>query len=90
MLGQDPTVDVAVVRLPERDLPAARLGDSDSLEVGQRAVAIGNPLGLDRTVTSGVVSALNRAPPGFGLDQLIQTDAAISPGNSGGPLLDSR
>jgi serine protease Do len=90
VLGQDPTVDVAVVRLPERDLPAARLGDSDSLEVGQRAVAIGNPLGLDRTVTSGVVSALNRAPPGFGLDQLIQTDAAISPGNSGGPLLDSR
>jgi serine protease Do len=90
VLGQDPTVDVAVVRLSERNLPAARLGDSDSLEVGQLAVAIGNPLGLDRTVTSGVVSALNRAPPGFGLDQLIQTDAAISPGNSGGPLLDSR
>jgi serine protease Do len=90
VLGQDPTVDVAVVRLSERNLPAARLGDSDSLEVGQLAVAIGNPLGLDRTVTRGVVSALNRAPPGFGLDQLIQTDAAISPGNSGGPLLDSR
>jgi serine protease Do len=90
VLGKDPTVDVAVVRVAESRLPAATLGDSDSLEVGQRAVAIGNPLGLDRTVTSGVVSAVNRTPPGFGLDQLIQTDAAISPGNSGGPLLDSQ
>ena len=90
VIGRDPTVDVAVVRVRGSGLPAAKLGDSDSLEVGQRAVAIGNPLGLERTVTSGVVSAVNRAPPGFGLDQLIQTDAAISPGNSGGPLLDSR
>jgi S1-C subfamily serine protease len=54
------------------------------------AIAIGNPLGLDRTVTRGVISALNRNPKGFGLDGLIQTDAAISPGNSGGPLLDSQ
>jgi serine protease Do len=90
VLGQDPSLDVAVVRVSARQLPAATLGDSDRLEVGQLAIAIGNPLGLDRTVTSGVVSAVNRSPRGFGLDQLIQTDAAISPGNSGGPLLDSR
>jgi S1-C subfamily serine protease len=57
--------------------------------VGQAAIAIGNPLDLERTVTSGVVSAVNRSPRGLGLDELIQTDAAINPGNSGGPLLDS-
>jgi S1-C subfamily serine protease len=90
VLGRDPTVDVAVVRLDARDLPAAPLADSDRLEVGQTAIAIGNPLGLERTLTRGVVSAVNRSPRGFGLDGLIQTDAAISPGNSGGPLLDSQ
>jgi serine protease Do len=90
VLGGDPSVDVAVVRVNAKGLPAAPLGDSDRLEVGQVAIAIGNPLGLDRTVTSGVVSAVNRNPTGLGLDGLIQTDAAISPGNSGGPLLDSQ
>ncbi|HEU5170412.1 MAG TPA: trypsin-like peptidase domain-containing protein [Gemmatimonadales bacterium] len=90
VLGRDPTVDVAVVRVTGRDLPTAPLADSDALQVGQTAIAIGNPLGLERTVTRGVVSAVNRSPRGFGLDGLIQTDAAISPGNSGGPLLDSR
>jgi len=90
VLGGDPSVDVAVVRVEAKGLPVAVLGDSDRLEVGQAAIAIGNPLGLDRTVTSGVVSAVNRDPRGIGLDGLIQTDAAISPGNSGGPLLDSR
>lgn len=90
MLGRDPTVDIAVVRISGRDLPVATLGNSDQLEVRQAAIAIGNPLGLERTVTSGVVSAVNRSPRGFGLDGLIQTDAAISPGNSGGPLLDSQ
>jgi serine protease Do len=89
VLGDDPTVDVAVVRVDASGLPAVQLGDADRLEVGQTAIAIGNPLGLERTVTSGVVSAVNRNPRGFGLDGLIQTDAAISPGNSGGPLLDS-
>ncbi|HEX6106060.1 MAG TPA: trypsin-like peptidase domain-containing protein [Gemmatimonadales bacterium] len=89
VLGGDPSVDVAVVRVNARGLPAVELGDADRLEVGQMAIAIGNPLGLERTVTSGVVSAVNRTPRGFGLDGLIQTDAAISPGNSGGPLLDS-
>ena len=89
VLGGDPSVDVAVVRVDARDLPSVTIGDADRLEVGQMAIAIGNPLGLERTVTSGVVSAINRNPRGFGLDGLIQTDAAISPGNSGGPLLDS-
>jgi serine protease Do len=90
VLGGDPSVDVAVVRVQARGLPVATIGDADRLEVGQAAIAIGNPLGLDRTVTSGVVSAVNRDPRGIGLDGLIQTDAAISPGNSGGPLLDSQ
>lgn len=88
--GRDPAIDIAVVRIPIEDAPVAPLGDSDRLEVGQAAIAIGNPLGLDRTVTAGVVSAINRSPRGFELDGLIQTDAAINPGNSGGPLLDSR
>jgi S1-C subfamily serine protease len=90
VLGADPTVDIAVVRVTGRsDLPAAPLGDSDRLEPGQAAIAIGNPLGLERTITTGVVSAVNRSPRGFELEGLIQTDAAINPGNSGGPLLDS-
>jgi S1-C subfamily serine protease len=89
VLGRDPMVDVAVVRVQAADLPTAPLGDSDHLVPGQMAIAIGNPLGLERTVTEGVISAVNRSPRGFGLDGLIQTDAAISPGNSGGPLLNS-
>ena len=89
VLGRDPTLDVAVVRVPAQNLPVAPIGDSDKLEVGQSAIAIGNPLGLERTVTAGVVSAVNRNPRGISLDGLIQTDAAISPGNSGGPLVDS-
>jgi S1-C subfamily serine protease len=88
--GSDPSIDVAVVRIAITDAPVAPIGDSDRLEVGQDAIAIGNPLGLERTVTSGVVSAINRSPRGIALGGLIQTDAAISPGNSGGPLLDSR
>jgi len=90
VVGRDPTIDVAVVRVSAQNLPTAPLGDSDKLEVGQSAIAIGNPLGLERTVTSGVISAVNRNPRGISLDGLIQTDAAISPGNSGGPLVDSR
>jgi len=90
VLGGDASVDVAVVRVQGSSLPVAPIGDSDRLEVGQTAIAIGNPLGLDRSVTSGIVSAVNRDPRGVGLDGLIQTDAAISPGNSGGPLLDSQ
>ena len=90
VVGRDASIDVAIVRVSASNLPAAPLGDSDKLEVGQSAIAIGNPLGLDRTVTSGVVSAVNRNPRGIDLTELIQTDAAISPGNSGGPLVDSR
>lgn len=89
VLGRDPSVDIAVVKIEANGLPEAPLADSDRLQVGQAAIAIGNPLGLERTVTAGVVSAVNRSPRGFGLDGLIQTDAAINPGNSGGPLLDS-
>lgn len=89
VIGRDPTIDIAVVRMPVTNAPIAPIGDSDRLEVGQDAIAIGNPLGLDRTVTSGVVSAINRSPAGIALEGLIQTDAAISPGNSGGPLVDT-
>jgi S1-C subfamily serine protease len=90
VLGTDEDVDTAVVRINATNLPAAPLADSDRLEVGQLAIAIGNPLGLERTVTRGVVSAVNRDPRGVDIAAgLIQTDAAINPGNSGGPLLDS-
>lgn len=90
VLGRDTSIDIAVVRVDARNLPSSPLANSDELQVGQVAIAIGNPLGLDRTVTRGVVSAVNRDPRGVGIATgLIQTDAAINPGNSGGPLLDS-
>jgi serine protease DegQ len=90
VLGTDEEVDTAIVRISATNLPAAPLADSDRLDVGQLAIAIGNPLGLERTVTRGVVSAINRDPRGVDIAAgLIQTDAAINPGNSGGPLLDS-
>jgi serine protease Do len=83
----DEAVDLAVVKISGKDLPVASLGDSDSLEVGQWVVAIGNPFGLEHTVTAGVVSALRRNG-GENQEDFIQTDAAINPGNSGGPLVD--
>jgi len=83
-------LDVAVVRIPVNDAPVAPLGNSDQLQVGQLAIAVGNPLGLERTVTTGVISAVNRPGRTLGGETFIQTDAAISPGNSGGPLVDSR
>ena len=91
-LGGDPIVDLAVIRIDATDLPVAPLGDSDNLEVGQIAIAVGNPYGFERTVTVGVISALQRNIPGGGaaLTDLIQTDAKIYPGNSGGPLVDSQ
>jgi S1-C subfamily serine protease len=88
VLGRAPDIDLAVVRVDGRNLPVAPLGDSDRLQVGQSAIAIGNPVGFERSVTTGVVSALNRSL-GVRLEELIQTDAAINPGNSGGPLLNS-
>lgn len=92
LLAADPSVDLAVVKIHADSLPVAPLGDSDRLQVGQQAIAIGNPLGFERTVTVGVVSALNRSLPGRDemATNLIQTDAAINPGNSGGPLVDSK
>lgn len=90
VMGTDPAVDIAVVKVDANDLPQALLGDSDKLEVGQTAIAIGNPLGLEQTLTHGVVSALNRKISPDDVEGFIQTDAAINPGNSGGPLLDSQ
>jgi serine protease Do len=80
-------VDLAVVRIDGEGLPAAELGDSDGLQVGQWVIAIGNPFGLEQTVTSGIVSALRKGP-GEDAEAFIQTDAPINPGNSGGPLID--
>ncbi|HSB81130.1 MAG TPA: trypsin-like peptidase domain-containing protein [Candidatus Methylomirabilis sp.] len=95
LIGRDPNNDLAVIRIsvPREKLAPVRLGDSSQLQVGQIAIAIGNPFGLDRTVTRGVVSAVGRslkADTGRQIRNVIQTDAAINPGNSGGPLLNSR
>ncbi len=90
VLGVDAAMDIAVIRVNQKGLPAAPLGDSDKLEVGQMAIAIGSPLGLEQTVTTGIVSALNRKIRLQDPEGLIQTDAAINPGNSGGPLMDSQ
>lgn len=89
LIGSDPRTDVAVLKIKSSEpLPAAVLGDSDALKVGQWALAIGNPFGLDRTLTVGVVSATSRTDVGIeDLEDFIQTDASINPGNSGGPLL---
>jgi S1-C subfamily serine protease len=83
-------VGTVLGRVPITDAPVAPLGNSDLLQVGQLAIAVGNPLGLERTVTTGVISAVNRPGRTLGGETFIQTDAAISPGNSGGPLVDSR
>lgn len=89
LVGSDPRTDVAVLKIQAtEELPAAILGDSDALKVGQWALAIGNPFGLDRTLTVGVVSATGRTNVGIeDYEDFIQTDASINPGNSGGPLL---
>jgi S1-C subfamily serine protease len=95
VVGRDPSTDIAVLRIKGaegRALTPLELGDSRSVDVGDAVVAIGNPFGLERTVTAGIVSALQReitAPNGFAIDEVIQTDAAINHGNSGGPLLNA-
>jgi S1-C subfamily serine protease len=95
VVGEDPNNDLALLKVSTAGLPSIRplaLGDSTTVRVGDPTLAIGNPFGLDRTLTSGIVSALQRqiqAPNGFAIDNVIQTDAPINPGNSGGPLLDA-
>src|ERR671918_3088645 len=95
VVGSDPSTDLAVLEIDAqaRALTPLPLGNSDAVRVGDAVVAIGNPFGLERTVTAGIVSALQRqiqAPDGFTIDKAIQTDAPINQGNSGGPLLNSR
>ncbi len=94
VMGTDPVTDVAVVKIQANDLPTVSLGNSDQIKPGEWAIAIGNPLGLDNTVTQGIISATGRSSGQVGVPDkridFIQTDAAINPGNSGGPLLNQR
>ena len=92
LIGTDPTTDIAVIKIEASDLPAASLGNSDLVQVGQWVLAIGNPMGLNNTVTNGIISALGRNIPitgdSYAINNFIQTDAVINPGNSGGALVD--
>lgn len=94
VIGRDELTDVAVVKIQARNLPTVKLGNSDTLQPGEWAIAIGNPLGLDNSVTTGIISGTGRSSNQVGVPdkrvQFIQTDAAINPGNSGGPLLNAR
>ncbi|NEO33893.1 MAG: PDZ domain-containing protein [Symploca sp. SIO3C6] len=93
VVGRDPFTDIAAIKIDANDLPTVRLGKAESLIPGEWAIAIGNPLGLDNTVTVGIISALDRSSSQVGVSEkrvrFIQTDAAINPGNSGGPLLNA-
>jgi S1-C subfamily serine protease len=94
VLGEDPVTDIAVIQVQGNNLPVVEIGNSDALQPGEWVIAIGNPLGLDNTVTAGIISATDRSASDIGVTDkrigFIQTDAAINPGNSGGPLLNSR
>jgi len=92
LIGEDPYTDLAILKIGATDYKPAILGDSDDLKIGQLAIAIGNPLGFQHTVTAGVVSALGRtlsSETGVSMDSMIQTDASLNPGNSGGPLINA-
>jgi serine protease Do len=88
VLGSDPATDIAVLRIDAKNLPTVRLGDPGQLEVGDPVLAIGSPFGFEQTATQGIVSAKGRSLPGDAVVPFIQTDAAVNPGNSGGPLFD--
>ncbi len=96
VIGSDASTDIAVLKVDPKDAPkltVLRLADSDGVQVGEPAIAIGNPFGLNRTATAGIISGKGReiqSPNGFQIDGILQTDAPINPGNSGGPLLDTR
>jgi serine protease Do len=91
LIGTDPSTDLAVIKIDAKDLPVAVLGNSDSVHIGEWVLAIGNPLGLNSTVTAGIISAIGRniriIQDNYGIENFIQTDAAVNPGNSGGPLV---
>jgi S1-C subfamily serine protease len=92
LVGEDVTTDLAILKINTQEYGIAQLGDADNLQVGQLVLAIGNPYGFQHTVTSGIISALGRTMTGFGgrpMDSLIQTDAPLNPGNSGGPLINA-
>jgi len=90
IVGRDPKTDIALLKVDAKDLPVIGLGDSSALQVGEPVMAIGNPFGLEQTVTTGIVSATGRGLGAGPYDDFVQTDASVNPGNSGGPLINAR